>query len=415
MYKGGQRWDEKEARHFMHMHRYLSDIFEVGNLILLEYKKRILGGPFIKTVKLHYPEKDMMFEVDANIAHPSSRPRMYYLAGLNGSGYNSTFELAPERVLLPAECYACQVEVNHKLRQGESWMAWDGPRSSGTPYLLKVRNNGMATGERAVTGPVIIVNLDSYRAFAYLEGEIPYLLDDNERAFIVSLRMSINRLSKSMNDRLPKMFYDIEHDRKLTPQGKRYHLTEGEKIYIILHGDEELTKRMSRKPIGDNRFGYDDTTWNNIIEKEDKVNAFIKALNAERDTKTDKPIIRVEECGDGNFRLTRNMSKRDATLFVYLISCILGIWDFSNHDDHVAPPVVDHDLSACDRGFDNNNSMCSSYFDVRLSLPKDTIRKNRKYAMRCFDEERKGLAGDVLSDRVKNIFDLVKKAAVKMI
>ena len=422
LFRADQRWDKRDRSHFLHMCRYLSDVYEVGNLILLEYKRSKPGAG--KTVsRLHYSEKEMTFEEDARNVYPSSRPRLYYLASLNGGGRNHKYKLASERDLMPDEYYVCQVGINHKLRQGESWMPWKGPRSSGDPTLLKVRNEGMLTGEKVVEGPVIIVNLDTYRAFAYWNADEPYLLEDNEKAFIVDHGESVYRFAKSMNDRLAKMFYDIEHDRRLTPLGKRYHLTSEEKVYVILHGAVELTKRMSRKPASDNRFGYDERTWNSIIENEDRVNAFIMALNTEEDEKSGGPIIRVEKCEDGNFKLTKNMSKRDAALFAYLVSCILGIWDYSknkNDDDSGTDRCyVGKDLSFNDNCFRNTSSMCSSYFDVRFSLPKDTIRKSKKYALDCLSTLREGrdwpdACGEAAVVKAKAIFNLVTKTTLKL-
>ncbi len=74
------------------MCRFLADIYEVGSLILLEYK-RSKPGAGRNISRLHYSEKEMIFEADARNVYPSSRPRMYYLASLNGSGSNNKYKL----------------------------------------------------------------------------------------------------------------------------------------------------------------------------------------------------------------------------------------------------------------------------------------------------------------------------------
>lgn len=360
----------------------VSEIAQCGayKMLILD-KKGVIKRRVGQRIRIHYCDKNFSIEYLRPEKHSTIIPRLFYLAhGEDNPIYNIKKNATEVKI---DDYYACHINPNSKLRNGDIRGGWKSKKSLLDKSLVKRKYNG-ALGhiliETTVTGPVIIINTDTLFSFTYWEEDIPFLLDYDQIAISVTDdTIGLERLSRRINDKLPRIFEEIRTDAKITPTGRRLQLTKDEIEYIILNCWKSLGKRLSGTKIGDNEYGYSNALYKEILDREPAINYYLERFCKEG---------YLEKASNNNYKCTKKLGKTKAALLAIMISCKLGLYEQKYTD------LVEDKKTFC---FDEKSSgkevfildgtLCSSYFDARLSLPKDTIRKNKSFAINSFQEE----------------------------
>lgn len=364
-------------------------VFEIGKYKIVLLKPRIRRGAI---TDIGYIGKDVVWKEVVNRLNSVSclRPKLYYLA-CNGISENNPYYEKKEPIDVHiGDSYCAHVNMeSYKPKRGETTNVWSNTKSSSDNDLIKCTNRETDYFHKGVTGPVVIVSLDTMTGFPYWEEDTPFLMDDDMVAIKINAEdLSLSVLAKRINDKFSRIVYELSHDNRLSFSHRALPITNEDKEYILLNSWEKLIFKRNKKIKATNVYRYPNGIWENLCRNEQFINSYLDAMNKAGflELKTKEPR-RYSIKDDAQKKM---IQFAEVAFFVIEVSHMLNLF---------LKPAEDPDYIRFGRGsvsFDFDiklgGHMLDAYFEDRLSLEPGTILRNKKHAIDLFDEHGKTLS-----------------------
>ena len=364
-------------------------VFEIGKYKIILLKPRIVRGT---RTDIGYIGKDVFWTECINRLHsaPCLRPKLYYLA-CNGISENNLYYEKKEPIDVHiGDSYCAHVNMeSYKPKRGETTNVWSNTKSSSDNDLIKCTNRETDYFHKGVTGPVVIVSLDTMTGFPYWEENTPFLMDDDMVAIkIKGENLSLSVLAKRINDKFSRIVYELSHDNRLSFSHRALPITNEDKEYILLNSWEKLIFKRNKKIKATNVYKYPNGIWENLCRNEQFINSYLDAMNKAGflELKTKEPRIYSIK----NDAQKKMIQFAEVAFFVIEVSHMLNLFLKPAED----PEYIRFGRGSVSFDFDIQlgGHMLDAYFEDRLSLEPGTISRNKKHAIDLFDEHGKTLS-----------------------
>lgn len=364
-------------------------VFEVGKYKIVLLKPRIRRGTI---TDIGYIGKDVVWKEVVNRLNSVSclRPKLYYLACNGISENNSYYEKKEPIDVHIGDSYCAHVNMeSYKPKRGETTNVWSNTKSSSDNDLIKCTNRETDYFHKGVTGPVVIVSLDTMTGFPYWEEDTPFLMDDDMVAIkIKGENLSLSVLAKRINDKFSRIVYELSHDNRLSFSHRALPITNEDKEYILLNSWEKLIFKRNKKIKATNVYRYPNGIWENLCRNEQLINSYLDAMNKAGflELKTKEP--RIYSIKDGAQK--KMIQFAEVAFFVIEVSHMLNLFLKQAED----PEYISFGRGSVSFDFDIQlgGHMLDAYFEDRLSLEPGTILRNKKHAIDLFDKHGKTLS-----------------------
>lgn len=364
-------------------------VFEIGRYKILLLKPRIVRGT---RTDIGYIGKDVFWTECINRLHsaPCLRPKLYYLA-CNGISENNPYYEKKEPIDVHiGDSYCAHVNMeSYKPKRGETTNVWSSKNSFSDKELVKCTNYEMDYFNKGVTGPTVIVSLDTMSAFPYWEEDTPFLMDDDMVAVkLIGDNLSLSVLSSRINNKLSRIVYDLRHDNSLISSHRALTITNEDKEYLLMHSWDRLILKRDKKIKATNVYKYPQNVWDNLCKNEKLLNSYLDALYK-------AGFIVLENKEQGTYSTIDNAQKKtiqfaEVAFFVIEVSFMLDLYlKPADEPDYIK---FGEGSVSFDFAIELGGHMLDAYFEDRLSLNRGTILRNKKHAIDLFDEHGKTLS-----------------------
>ena len=360
-------------------------VYEIGRYKIVVFKPRIIRGT---RTELAYMDNDVFWtqEVTRNYNPSQIRPKLYFLASKRkkGESENHYFKIK-DTVDVPAgERYCGHINYRqYKPRKDEVTHGWSNRFSYSDRELIKCRNLETDQIGKGVTGPAVIVSLDTMSAFPYWEESTPFLMDDDMVPIELckeSESKSYSVLAKRINDKFSKIVYDLRHDSRLLSLRKALPVTNEDKKYILMNSWSRFALERDKKVSAINPYRYPEKVWKNLCNVEDNINAYLKAMHeAGFLNKGNKPGI--YRCTDPNG--SKLLKNTEAAIFVIEVSPFLDL--YVKKTDEELPMQFGSGCATFEFRIQYGGHLLDGYFEHRLDLERGSLKRIKKHALEAFD------------------------------
>lgn len=369
----------------------VSDICENEKyLFLLLQKRERQYWPYNKEINLSLFDKNTKvftcsYSGGENVC--AKRPYLFYIASGYGR-YDKTrlFTIERKRVpIRPKDKYTCHLDTDAEASLiMESKSIYKNLLheniSRSDKSLAVVENKSNLTNPHGVLGPVIILSLESLKSFVYAEKTIPYLLDPDMIVLRVDNKTKLKQLSKTINRVLKRHIDDIIKKPILNPFRCRMKLSDDDKIYILFHYPWEINKFKTKETHTFIPLEYPDTVRKKIQDNESNLERYFSEM-------CKNGYLNKSE--GGKYECTRKLPLYCAAFFAFAVCHNHDLWVREINSD-VSNRIFEYDDSGTEKYcFESIGNICSQYFERRLSLPENSIKNNKSYALRLFDHRGK--------------------------
>lgn len=315
------------------------------------------------------------------------RPYFYYLASGYGS-YHKTklFTINKKRVCIrPGDKYTCHLDTDTEssviLKSRSKYKDYlKNKFSLRDKSLAVVENKSKLTNFDGVLGPVIILSLESLQSFVYWEESIPFLLDPDMITLKADDKNTLKSISKIITRDLKRHVDDIVKKPNLNPFRCRMMLSDADKQFILLYHPWEIDKHKTKETITYIPLEYPDTIRQKIQDNESNIEKYLEAM-----------CIKgyLKKCENGKFECTKKLPLYCAAFFSFAVCHTHDLW-VREINSNVSNRIFEYDDSGTEKYcFESIGNICSSYFEKRLSLPENSIKNSKSYALRLFDHKAK--------------------------
>ena len=364
-------------------------VFEIGKYKIVLLKPRIRRGAI---TDIGYIGKDVVWKEVVNRLNSVSclRPKLYYLA-CNGISENNPYYEKKEPIDVHiGDSYCAHVNMeSYKPKRGETTNVWSSKNSFSDKELVKCTNYEMDYFNKGVTGPTVIVSLDTMSAFPYWEENTPFLMDDDMVAVkLTGDNLSLSVLSSRINNKLSRIVYDLRHDNSLISSHRALTITNEDKEYLLMHSWDRLILKRDKKIKATNVYRYPQNVWDNLCKNEKLLNSYLDALYK-------AGFIVLENKEQGTYSTIDNAQKKtiqfaEVAFFVIEVSFMLDLYlKPADESDYIK---FGKGSVSFDFAIELGGHMLDAYFEDRLSLNRGTILRNKKHAIELFDELGKTLS-----------------------
>lgn len=384
-----------ENKHILKVNEYqlyaVSDICENEKYIFLFLKLRERQyWPYDKDISLSLFDKKEKVYTCSYIGSENvciKRPYLYYLATGYGR-YDTTnlFTIDSKRVRIhPDDKYTCHLDTDTEssviLKSRSKYKDYlKNKFSLRDKSLAVVENKSKLTNYNGVLGPVIILSLESLRSFVYWEESIPFLLDPDMITLKADDKNTLKSISKIITRDLKRHVDDIVKKPILNPFRCRIMLSDDEKKYILLHHPWEINKRKTKEFITCIPLEYPDTIRKKIQDNESIIDKYLDEMCKNG---------YLKESDNGKYECTKKLPLYCAAFFAFAVCHNHDIW-VREINSNVSNRIFEYDDSGTEKYcFESIGNICSSYFEKRLSLPENSIKNSKSYALRLFDHNAK--------------------------
>ena len=367
----------------------VSDICENEKYLFLLLQKRQYW-PYNKEINLSLFDKNTKvftysYSGGENVC--AKRPYLFYIASGYGR-YDKTrlFTIERKRVpIRPKDKYTCHLDTDAEaslIMESKSIYKnlLQENISRSDKALAVVENKSNLTNPHGVRGPVIILSLESLKSFVYAEKTIPYLLDPDMIVLRVDNKTKLKQLSKTINRVLKRHIDDIIKKPILNPFRCRMKLSDDDKIFILFHYPWEINKFKTKETHTFIPLEYPDTVRKKIQDNESNLERYFSEM-------CKNGYLNKSE--GGKYECTRKLPLYCAAFFAFAVCHNHDLWVREINSD-VSNRIFEYDDSGTEKYcFESIGNICSQYFERRLSLPKNSIKNNKSYALRLFDHRAK--------------------------
>lgn len=364
-------------------------VFEIGKYKIVLLKPRFKRGTI---TDIGYIGKDVVWKEVVNRLNSVSclRPKLYYLANNGKSEKNPYYEIKPQIDVLLGDAYCAHVNIeSYKPKRGETTNVWSSKNSFSDKELVKCTNYEMDYFNKGVTGPTVIVSLDTMSAFPYWEEDTPFLMDDDMVAVKLTRdNLSLSVLSSRINNKLSRIVYDLRHDNSLISSHRALTITNEDKEYLLMHSWDRLILKRDKKIKATNVYRYPQNVWDNLCKNEKLLNSYLDALYK-------AGFIVLENKEQGTYSTIDNAQKKtiqfaEVAFFVIAVSFMLDLYlKPADEPDYLR---FGEGSVSFDFAIELGGHMLDAYFEDRLSLNRGTILRNKKHAIELFSEQGKTLS-----------------------